>query len=929
MNTKDIYAVVDIETTGTNPKEDRIIQFGCVFIKEGQIISSFAQDINPKIKISKQIENLTGISNQQVAQAPYLEDVASKISQMLENCIFVAHNIYFDYQFLSKELVRCGEQPLTNPGIDTVELAQIFLPTSASFRLGDLAEQYGISHDRPHQADSDAEVTGEILLLITEKMKDLPLVTMEKIIPLADQCGMETGEYIKGIAAEQRETNKSLASGIQIIKGLAIRKKIVQSFDYYGLANQTFPKNKGSKEKLYGQHFDYRQNQSKMMNMVYDFFNPTENTDNQSLEHKNLAIEASTGSGKTFGYLLPLSYLATPEQPVVISTVSLLLESQLVEKDVAQVNQIRPGSLVATLVKSHQHFIDLDCFEATLQEPTKQKQYALYQMGVLVWLTETETGDLDELNLTTLNHLFFKQIKHKGEAFLSKVSAFYEVDFWRHLQKKMAQSNVIVINHAFLCQENYREKPLLPKSHYLIIDEAHHLSEIAQRSGFMQLNDYQVTKQLNQMLNEDGRSEKLKELQQQPEWQKTIRSLELIIDESVTTLAELKQDIVEGLLIDHNYQYEEEVLISNELLANMPVYTRKDLEQFSLLLKEGVELYELLQGQFLKELDKWTPSEQLVLSEWLEDVGQLGEIKRFVNLFSNGTASNVVKWCRLSEKNQQITAYYSDFTASIAEESVWYHRFSKILYTGGTIRIGKDTQYLARNLGIDYIPFKSLPSTYDYSQQARLYVPTETSGFKELNSSQFVDFISQTVQKLARQEHKSILVLFSSHEMLQKVYQKIHYQLLLEGIEVLGQGISGSREKIMKRFVNSNHNILLGTDSFWEGVDIPGQALEIIIVARLPFESPERPFVKEKYQFLKDNGIDSFSKYALPKASLRLRQGLGRLIRSEEDKGVLIVLDRRLVKAKYGQRMIKALPADLPLLELSLTETLADIQEFL
>ncbi|MBP1044484.1 ribonuclease H-like domain-containing protein [Vagococcus sp. BWB3-3] len=929
MKNNATFAVVDIETTGTNPTTDRIIQFGCVFVKNNQIVSRFATDVNPKMKITKQIENLTGITNEQVARAPYFEDVAAEIARLLADCVFVAHNIYFDYQFLSKELTRCGVPELTIAGIDTVELAQIFLPTSASFRLSDLAEQYGIDHDRPHQADSDAEVTAELMLVIEERMRSLPLVTMEKLVILASECGMETAEYIEMVYQEMLSDIRPLRKGIQLVNGLALQKKEVIYFVYDKEHESEYPHSKSEKATLYQEFFDYRETQSKMMNLVYDFFSTPVSVENGKLGHKNFALEASTGSGKTFGYLLPLSYLATPEKPVIISTVSLLLESQIVEKDLPLVNRIRPGSLVATLVKSHRHFIDIDRFASTLTNPVKQKQYALYQMGVLVWLTETQTGDLDELNLTTYNHIFFKQVKHQGTAFLSKNSSYYADDFWRHLQRKIKQSNVIVINHAFLCQENYRETPLLPKSPYLIIDEAHHLPEIAQRAGFMQISDYQITKQLMQLTNGDNHPIALSKLWKHDDWHREVKSLRTILYEAVDVFETVKEDIIEAVLIDHGHTYDQEILISNESLANMPVYMKKNLSQFSILLKEGRQLYQRIEQVFLLEIDKWTASEKFLMTEWLSDLAQFAEFSRFFDGFIQPSSSDVIKWLKIKEKNQQITASYSDFSASIVAHSRWYPRYDKILYTGGTIRVGKDTQYLGRTLGIDYVPFRSLPSTYDYSQQARLYVPTEANDYRELSSPEYIDFVSQTLKKIARQERRSLLVLFTSHDMLQKVYQKIHYELLTEGVEVLAQGLSGSREKIVKRFSHSAHTVLLGTDSFWEGVDLPGESLEIIIVTRLPFESPERPFIKEKYQYLKDNGIDSFNKYALPKAALRLRQGLGRLIRSERDKGVLLVLDRRLIKAKYGARMIKALPSDLPLIEESLDDILKDLKEFL
>ena len=219
------YAVVDIETTGTDPKTDRIIQFGCVLIEEGRIVTHFSTDINPDQNIPAQIQTLTGISNQRIRKAPYFEDVAQTISNLLADTIFVAHNIHFDYPFLSNELERCGMPPLTIPGIDTVELAQVFMPTSLSFRLRDLAEELNLVHENPHQADSDADVTAQLLLHLESKIKELPIITLKKIIGAADQMAFQTKEYLQDCLVEMQADPQPLSKGLVIIHGLALRKK--------------------------------------------------------------------------------------------------------------------------------------------------------------------------------------------------------------------------------------------------------------------------------------------------------------------------------------------------------------------------------------------------------------------------------------------------------------------------------------------------------------------------------------------------------------------------------------------------------------------------------------------------------------------------------------------------------------------------------
>ena len=467
------YAVVDIETTGTDPKTDRIIQFGCVLIEDGKIVTHFSTDINPDQPIPAQIQTLTGITNQRIKRAPYFEDVAQTITNLLADTIFVAHNIHFDYPFLSNELERCGMPPLTIPGIDTVELAQVFMPTTLSFRLKDLAEELHLVHENPHQADSDADVTAQLLLHLEAKIKELPIITLEKIVDTADQMAFQTKNYLENCLREMQANPKPLSKDLAIIHGLALRKKQVPLFSENYFGTKAYPRSRKAKEKVYQGELDFRKEQARLMNLVYDFFNKKDD--------KNVLVEAATGIGKTLGYLLPMSFLATPEKPIVVSTVSLLLQEQILNHDLPLFNRLLDQPLQAVVMKSSRHYIDLERFYQSFEKKSEQKQYTFYQMALLVWLTQTETGDFDELNMTSLKHPFWQEVAHLGTHTLNPNSPFYAVDFIRHRQKKLTQSNLIVTNHAYLAQEDQRKEPQLPKSPYLIIDEAHHLNRVLEK----------------------------------------------------------------------------------------------------------------------------------------------------------------------------------------------------------------------------------------------------------------------------------------------------------------------------------------------------------------------------------------------------------------------------------------------------------------
>ena len=916
------YAVVDIETTGTNPKEDRIIQFGCVMIEAGRMTARFSIDINPGRKISKQIQHLTGISNRRVQQAPYFEDVAATIYNLLADTVFVAHNVYFDYNFLNQELLRCQTPALTIPGIDTVELAQIFLPSEPSFRLADLSESLGFIHENPHQADSDAEVTAQLLLFIEERMRALPLVTLEAIATLSGQTGMDTGSFIQTVMEEMKAHPTSLSEDIEIIDGLALQKKQVELYTSTHYEEQVYPRKKQAKERIFGKTLMYRKEQNRLMNAVYDHFTQEDS--------KNLMIEAATGMGKTIGYLLPLSYLATPERPAIISTVSLVLQQQIMEKDIPILNQLLDQPIQATIIKSYRHYIDLQRFKATLDAPKEQKQYLLYQMAILVWLTQTKTGDLDELHLTNLNPPLFSEIAHRGTSFLAKNQPFYAQDFVRFLEKKVQQSNFLIVNHAFLVQETQRKRPLLPASPYLLIDEAHHLPDIAEKVNDQRLSIAYFYKQIQQLIEPEQLFDRLKHYL--PTNHEVHRWLEIYQDE-LHALCEAQLFLAEGLnqfaAKIKKDEYPEEMMITQEKLAELPIESSLAIDHLHLFYREIQQLQGQMRISLEKIQDSWTKQMRIDLASFYQLFDQMDKQAEFMEKWLEDWHENLIHWFIPNKIPQQTIFHLHDFNAALLKASVWYPRYTHIIYMGGTLKIGPNRQYLAKRLGIDGTPLKVIASPYDYEKQARIYIPKEAPAISQVNNQQYVEYLSRTLTRLIDQEKRPILVLFTSHDILQKVYQMIHLSMLEQGREILAQGIGGSRQKLLKRFMLSEMSVLFGADSFWEGVDLPGDALQIVVVTRLPFDNPLRPMVKARNAYLESEGINPFYQESVPKAALKLRQALGRLIRGEEDRGVLLILDHRFLSAKYSSRIIQALPKKITIKEESLDDICQDIHEFL
>ncbi|MCA9766291.1 MAG: ATP-dependent DNA helicase DinG [Carnobacterium sp.] len=910
MKEKSTYAVVDIETTGGNVANgDRIIQFGCVLIEEDRIVQQFAVDINPLVNIPKKIELLTGITNQAIANAPYFEDVAPTIFSLLEGCIFVAHNIQFDYGFLNEELKRCGMPSLRNKGIDTVELAQIILPTEPSFRLNDLAVTFNFSHQNPHQADSDAYVTAELFLALKKKLKQFPLITIEQLIELAEHCTMNTNLFFKDTLSEMREEHPLLPETILVKKGLALRKKQVSMEQNSHRIQSAYPINLMDKENLFLNHLTTRTLQNTLMDEVYQYFFESHSG--------HFAIEAATGIGKTLGYLVPLSYLATPDNPVIISTYTTLLQKQLIEKDIVQLNSILPFTVHAAIVKSKHHYLHLSKFKEVLNEPHENLTDTLLKMRTLTWLTQTVTGDIDELNLTNYMQPFWEKVRHRGWADDYSQDPFSEQDFYLHAKEQIKHASMVITNHAFLLHDLKREEPVLPSSQRIIIDEAHHLPDVAAEAAsdsFSYHVNQKVLKKMGKLSDDKSMISQLNQLNLKT---KTINPSQLrSVEMSVLTLEEALSDFFEAILLYTQQELMETTSVADQVdlpfikTENWSLELKKLTKKINTVLNDLVFFGYDIVHQTSSQRESFTYLERYLLDDFSDLITKIEEQKNSFSRLFQRTNQNELIWFSFKQKNPKNSFIIKQ---SVMDSSLFIKKYliekkESILYIGATLSIDSDFTYFENKLGESDLRKLSIATPYDYKNQARIFIPADLKPIKQLSKGHYAKMIVDYLELITSTTNENILVLFTANETLQDVYNLLQQQPSLLGRELLAQGISGSRDRMLKRFFHATGGILLGADSFWEGVDLPGKSLKIIIVTRLPFEPPERPLVKAKYRWLEEQGLNPFIVDALPKATLRMKQGLGRLIRSEKDKGIMVVLDDRLVKASYGDKIMNALP---------------------
>ena len=439
----DRYVVVDLEATSTGSKA-KIIQVGIVVIEDGEIIDQYATDVNPHEHLDSHIKELTGLTDKRLAKAPEFSQVAGKIFELVKDGIFVAHNVQFDANLLAEFLFFEGYE-LRTPRIDTVELAQIFYPQLEKYNLGILCQELGIPLEQAHSALSDAQATAELFLCMRQKMLGLPKGLLERLLSLSDSLLYESYLVIEEVYQKQ---SVLVEHDLIEVQGLFLKKE--KSLLSPRKLSKDFQTNIALLD------LEDRLPQASFAQKVLDF-----------LQDKQIAfVQAQTGIGKTYGYLLPALSLEN-EKGILLSVPTKILQNQIIQEEARRLEEVFHLSIHS--LKGPQNYLKLDALHLALQEEETNRLYTRFKMQLLVWLTETDTGDLDEIGQLYRYQQFLPNLVHDGK--LSKDSLFWLEDFWKRSQKKARSCQLLVTNHAYLVTR-LEDDPSLLEGRLLILDEA-------------------------------------------------------------------------------------------------------------------------------------------------------------------------------------------------------------------------------------------------------------------------------------------------------------------------------------------------------------------------------------------------------------------------------------------------------------------------
>ncbi|MDF2067154.1 ATP-dependent DNA helicase DinG [Bacillus sp. Cr_A10] len=907
------YAVVDIETTGhSSSNGDRIIQIAIVFINDYKITNTYTTFINPEKQIPFFIQDLTKIKDEDVVNAPLFEEVGSQILDMLQDHIFVAHNVHFDLPFLQSELKRVGLPKLICKNMDTVEFTKLMFPNLYSYKLQDISSELHIELHSAHRADDDALATAHLLLKCIEQLSQLPLRTIE----LLHKRSFHLKSNLSLIFFEVLTSKRKELDSKDYPTYHSIPLKYVEDEIDFQPIQQCYPLERSSKLSLFHEsmeRFEERPGQFELMDKIHAALK----------DKKEIVCEAETGIGKTLGYLLPATiYAMEQRKPVIVSTYTTHLIDQLILEEIPKLNELLGIQIQVGKLKGMHHYIDLYRFWQHLQLEDESYDETFTIMQILVWLTLTEEGDLTELNVSGGGQLFIDKIRRTDRFNMKELK---EVDFYQKAIRKSEKCDILVTNHAMILADQERENRLLVNGCATIIDEAHqfiHASMSRKERVFSYTNWKYVLGQFG-TLDTEHLLYKLSDLH-------IPLALRVRLEKQFVEVVNTFDDTISAIVHSASqtktrYKNTKKSILLGEFNIDESSLRRvaNSIQTFIFSAKSIIHSYsdqlELYSSIILNEWEYWIRELEIKVSEWDEIFLQ--------------DATLEAKWLEMDTRSipgsltiiKRPLNYQQDIKSALdplREEGA-------VVWTSGTLSVPTNRHFITSQLGLDNnISISTFKASADYYKGAELLIVDDMPDIQQVSQSDYIESIAEAIVQTVLVTEGRCFVLFTSQDMLRKTVDLIQDTELLDDYMLFAQGMSsGSRMRLLKSFQRFSKSVLFGTNSFWEGVDVPGDALSVIIMVRLPFSSPEDPLFKKRAELLTINGQNPFTAYSLPEAVLRFRQGFGRLIRSSSDKGVFIVLDRRIETKSYGIDFIQAIP-NIPVKKVSLENMVLELENW-
>ncbi|OOV78642.1 helicase C-terminal domain-containing protein [Mammaliicoccus fleurettii] len=877
------YAVVDLETTGNQIQYDEIIQIGITFIEDQQIVDTYHTYVKTDLEIPSFIQALTNINELDLQDAPYFDEISKSLFVMLKDCVFVAHNVLFDLNFLKAHFEKYQIEFEPKLIIDTMELFKIAFPTEESYQLSELSQSLKVDLNQAHSADEDAKATALLFIKAIQKIKDLPIDTVKQLYYLSKSLKYDLKDILFEIVrtSQNTVTNSSKIKkyqNINYLKQTPIRKsknsEIITIDEAYDRILKTF-------------NFDYRKEQYQLVQQLFD-----------SLMHnENALIEAPLGSGKSMSFVLAslLYYLETGEH-ILVSTHTKLLQNQLLEQEFNKVLNALDLDLKAMIIKSKDHYISLGLILNILQDDTDNYEATILKMQLLVWILETETGDIEELHLKGGQKVFFDQKRTTYVPFKN------DIHYYQFIKESAQSVEIGITNHAHLLQHS-TEDTVYQLFKHIIVDEAHRIQDYA----LNQVTDNLSYQHIKYHLGLLGKNEQ----------EKLFRRLDKLENRRIIEQYPIDPIDIYQLKKDIELLHEQNENLFDELMdqINQKHKSQNDDEQqihyiYDIDVTKLSEIFKLQIGtinQILSRFKSFTHAHVKAFKKELIYIYH--QYTKIYNVIKSGQVPYVsIK--KLTQKST-LSLFVKKEEVKDLLNQVFIEQFNSNIFISGTLTVNESFTSF-KSMFPKNIEFNTyyLNDIYDLKNQAACFVPKNMPSYQFHNQDDYIETIVHYLSTFVSETNQKCLVLFTNYSMLYQAYRYMEELEIFDDYVLLMQQQHSHVYKIVQQFNQFDKTILLGTLSFFEGFDYQSSGIKCVMMTKLPFIHQDDP----RYHLMKDEFENPFKDFVLPDAVTKFRQGIGRLIRNKNDQGLLVCFDRRILDSNYSKFFINAL-GEIPVIE--------------
>ena len=601
-------------------------------------------------------------------------------------------------------------------------------------------------------------------------------------------------------------------------------------------------------------------------------------------EQRHLVVEAGTGVGKSLAYLIPAALFAVEQgKKAVISTHTINLQEQLLHKDIPIVKKILPIEFDAALMKGRQNYLcgrRLDRAIAQANELfTTTEQTELARLAE--WARTTRDGTLSDLPIEP-DPKVWTQVCSEAHICTTKTCGQNPRCFFQQARRRLLAADVVVLNHTLFFTllpeelEEHEEGYLFPND-FLIFDEAHTLEQVASRQIGIGVSQYGLRATIQRLYNARSKKGLFTVTRDAP----GVTLAASLIEEAdrFFDAIEARADFKKG----REYRVRQAEIVPDEITGRL-----------SALQARIIEVVRKTEDEFLK-------AELQDLSRRIRDA------REGISVFLQQSADEYVYWIeRTGRAAQNISLNAAPIdVAPVLRRMIFRDGCTSVL-TSATLAVGRpDLAYFRRRVGATEADPLQLGSPFDFEKQMQLFVVRK---MPDPRDATYHGALAEWIGHFVAQTDGRAFVLFTSYRAMQALATEMEEFFVSKNLHLLVQGKGAPRSRLLEEFKTTPRSVLFGTDSFWMGVDVPGEALSNVIITRLPFAVPDHPLIEAKLELIQARGGDAFTEYSLPEAILKLRQGVGRLIRTKSDHGIVVILDNRVMTKTYGRAFLKALP---------------------